>query len=156
MPYVKGCATDTGDLQDSIWKQECKITQAFLMFINCRNNNIWIYCTRKNNRHEFEQTPGDSEGQGSLVCCNPWGCWVRHDLNMKSNKNWFLKFQCSLQKITYVVCICGLNYTVIGQHWSRPGARKIWPVDKIQPSTFFFFFLSERVRHHLYFLISSP
>ena len=25
------------------------------------------------NRHEFEQTPGDSEGQGSLVCYNPWG-----------------------------------------------------------------------------------
>ena len=24
------------------------------------------------NRHEFEQTPGDSEGQGSLVCCSPW------------------------------------------------------------------------------------
>ena len=23
--------------------------------------------------HEFEQTPGDSEGQGSLRCCNPWG-----------------------------------------------------------------------------------
>ena len=22
------------------------------------------------NEHEFEQTPGDSEGQGSLVCCN--------------------------------------------------------------------------------------
>ena len=21
--------------------------------------------------HEFEQTPGDSEGQGSLSCCNP-------------------------------------------------------------------------------------
>ena len=26
------------------------------------------------NGHEFEQTPGDSEGQGSLACCNPWGC----------------------------------------------------------------------------------
>ena len=25
------------------------------------------------NRHEFEQTPGDGEGQGSLVCCSPWG-----------------------------------------------------------------------------------
>ena len=24
------------------------------------------------NRHEFEQTLGDSEGQGSLVCCSPW------------------------------------------------------------------------------------
>ena len=25
------------------------------------------------NAHEFEQTPGDSEGQGSLACCSPWG-----------------------------------------------------------------------------------
>ena len=25
------------------------------------------------NGHESEQTPGDSEGQGSLVCCSPWG-----------------------------------------------------------------------------------
>ena len=22
---------------------------------------------------EFEQTPGDGEGQGNLVCCSPWG-----------------------------------------------------------------------------------
>ena len=25
------------------------------------------------NGHEFEQALGDSEGQGSLGCCNPWG-----------------------------------------------------------------------------------
>ena len=25
------------------------------------------------NGHEFEQTPGDDEGQGSLVCCSPQG-----------------------------------------------------------------------------------
>ena len=25
------------------------------------------------NRHEFEQAPGDSEGQRSLVCYSPWG-----------------------------------------------------------------------------------
>ena len=24
------------------------------------------------NGHEFEQAPGDSEGQGSLACCSPW------------------------------------------------------------------------------------
>ena len=24
------------------------------------------------NGHEFEQTMGDSEGQGSLACCSPW------------------------------------------------------------------------------------
>ena len=26
------------------------------------------------NEHDFEQTLGDGEGQGSLVCCCPWGC----------------------------------------------------------------------------------
>ena len=26
------------------------------------------------NGHEFEQTLGDGEGQGSLACCLPWGC----------------------------------------------------------------------------------
>ena len=29
--------------------------------------------------HEFEQTPGDSEGQESLACCSPWDHRVRHD-----------------------------------------------------------------------------
>ena len=24
--------------------------------------------------HEFEQAPGVGNGQGSLVCCSPWGC----------------------------------------------------------------------------------
>ena len=31
------------------------------------------------NGHNFEQTLGGSEGQGSLVCCSPWGCRVGHD-----------------------------------------------------------------------------
>ena len=26
------------------------------------------------NEQEFEQTPGDGEGQGSLAFCSPWGC----------------------------------------------------------------------------------
>ena len=25
------------------------------------------------NGHEFEQAPGFGDGQGSLVCCSPWG-----------------------------------------------------------------------------------
>ena len=25
------------------------------------------------NGYEFKQTLGDGEGQGSLVCCSPWG-----------------------------------------------------------------------------------
>ena len=25
------------------------------------------------NGHEFEETPGDGEGQGNLACCSLWG-----------------------------------------------------------------------------------
>ena len=31
------------------------------------------------NGHEFEQTLGDGEGQGSLACYGPWRCRVGHD-----------------------------------------------------------------------------
>ena len=27
----------------------------------------------QDNGPEFEQAPGDGEGQGGLVCCSPWG-----------------------------------------------------------------------------------
>ena len=26
------------------------------------------------NGREFEEAPGDGEGQGSLACSSPWGC----------------------------------------------------------------------------------
>ena len=32
-----------------------------------------VGCHHQLNGHELEQTPGDSEGPGSLACCNPWG-----------------------------------------------------------------------------------
>ena len=39
------------------------------------------------NGHEFEQTLGDGEGQGSLVCYTPWGCRVGHDLVIEHHKS---------------------------------------------------------------------
>ena len=33
-----------------------------------------VGCHHQLNGHEFEQAPGDGEGQGSRGCCNPWGC----------------------------------------------------------------------------------
>ena len=36
------------------------------------------------NGHEFEQTLGDSEGQGSLASCSPWGC-KESDMTEKQN-----------------------------------------------------------------------
>ena len=32
-----------------------------------------VGCHHQLNGHEFEQTAGDSEGQGTLACCSPWG-----------------------------------------------------------------------------------
>ena len=51
----------------------------------------WLY---QLNGHEFEQTPGDSEGQGSLACCSPWGCKeldTTQRLNNNNNKDTVLK-----------------------------------------------------------------
>ena len=33
----------------------------------------WLDDINGFNGHEFEQTLGESEGQGSLACCSPWG-----------------------------------------------------------------------------------
>ena len=57
-------------------------------------------------KHEFEQAPGDGEGQGSLACCNSWDCeesditqWLnnnKRELGFQQKKNnlsftlWFL------------------------------------------------------------------
>ena len=38
------------------------------------------------NGHEFEQAPGDGEGQGSLECCSPWGC-KESDTSEQLNNN---------------------------------------------------------------------
>ena len=48
--------------------------------------------------HELEQTLGDSKGQASLSCCNPWGCQESDTtewLNTNNNCNvWFHNSQC--------------------------------------------------------------
>ena len=45
------------------------------------------------NRHEFEQTLGGGEGQGSLTSCSPWGCkepaWLSNWTTRTKENNWF-------------------------------------------------------------------
>ena len=38
------------------------------------------------NGHRSEQTLGDSEGQGSLACCSPWG-HKESDMTVQLNNN---------------------------------------------------------------------
>ena len=40
------------------------------------------------NALEFEHAPGDSEGQGSLVCCSPWGCKESDMTEWLNNNNY--------------------------------------------------------------------
>ena len=39
------------------------------------------------NRHGFEWTLGDGEGQGSLACCSPWGCKESDRAEQLNNNN---------------------------------------------------------------------
>ena len=43
----------------------------------------WYQCL---NKHEFEQTAGDREGQGGLACCSPWDC-KESDMTEQLNNN---------------------------------------------------------------------
>ena len=39
------------------------------------------------NAHEFEQTLGDTEGQGSLACCSPRSCREADDSTMNNKED---------------------------------------------------------------------
>ena len=66
------------------------------------------------NGHEFEQTPGDNEGQGSLAYLSPWGSQkVRYDLQSKNNKpqsSCLLVIERSVFKMSHCHCKCRLVY----------------------------------------------
>ena len=41
------------------------------------------------NGHEFEQAPGDGEGQGSLACCSLWGL-KQSDMTEQLNNKFYI------------------------------------------------------------------
>ena len=51
------------------------------------------------NGHELEQALGDGEGQGSLVCCSPWGCKELDTPERLNNNN---KATCMSHLILYI------------------------------------------------------
>ena len=56
------------------WRQEEKRT----------TENEMVGWNHQLNGHEFEQSPGDAVGQGSLACCSPWGI-KESDMNERLN-----------------------------------------------------------------------
>ena len=79
--------------------------------------------------HEFEQTPGDGEGLGSLACCSPWGCKI-----LDMSEAWW-------------ATVCGVAKSLTGlqpaSHSSSPYVALPPPPVEMQvlPSAFFFFWL---------------
>ena len=75
------------------------------------------------NGHEFEQTLGDGEGQGSLACCSPWGrkeSDTTERLNSTNDGHSFyplkgvMQHKCKLDKLGCVcVCVCVCSNPVL-------------------------------------------
>ena len=55
------------------------------------------------NALEFEHAPGDSEGQGSLVCCSPWGC-KESDMTEWLNNNNYKVLRTDWAKLSLPFC----------------------------------------------------
>ena len=62
--------------------------------------------------HEFEETPGDNERQGSLACCSPW---THKELNMTQwlnniNKNTNPGYSCLFFLFAFFFYLCFLAF----------------------------------------------
>ena len=68
-PYVESWLTGNYLDPGKVWSQEEKgMTEDKMV-----GWHHWL------NGLEYEQTPGDIEGQGNLLCCSLWGRMVRYD-----------------------------------------------------------------------------
>ena len=74
------------------------------------------------NGHELGQTLGDSEGQGSLVCCRSWGHEDSDTTRWLNNKIVFLSKNCSQSK--------GPAYTKVTPIWKQihVGVKNLSPL----------------------------
>ena len=57
------------------------------------------------NGHEFEQTPGDGEGQGTLACCSPWG-HKEEDMTERLNNKKIFVCGTSLKSLLILLQYC--------------------------------------------------
>ena len=51
------------------------------------------------NGHEFEQVPGDGEGQGSLMCCSPWDNKELDILNLITSAKFLVPYRVTYSQV---------------------------------------------------------
>ena len=54
---------------------------------------------RRLDGHEFEQTLGDDDGQGSLACCSPWS---REESDMTERLNNWISLSCHSLQLEWI------------------------------------------------------
>ena len=92
------------------------------------------------NGHEFEQTPGESEGQGILVCYNPWGrkqSDMTYQLNNATN---CLQFTTITNKDTVIIFayLCECSYRIYCPNYNARNVCKFMllpDISKFPPQT---------------------
>ena len=57
------------------------------------------------NGHEFEQALRDGDGQGSLLCCSPWG-HKESDMTERLNNNKLVQFSSVQFSCSVVLTLC--------------------------------------------------
>ena len=74
-----------------------------------------VGCRHQLNRHGFEWTLGDGEGQGSLAWCSPWGC-KESDMTERlnyNNKPVQMERQCTHPERDYIPILLGIFHLEI-------------------------------------------
>ena len=91
--------------------------------------------------HEFEQALRVGDGQGSLVCCSPWGCRVRHDWATELNWRPLITYPNLLSLLQQITAFCIICSSVSPQRALKPIAsfpthqarghipEENWPID---------------------------
>ena len=75
--------------------------------------------------HEFEQAPGDGEGQRSLACCSPWGL-KESNMTERLNNNKNREPQALKNfKVEYFMCCCWVNAVRCRQNIPNPESLKL-------------------------------
>ena len=89
-PWIFIGRTDTeAPIFGHLWEELTLEKTLMLGKIEGRGRRRWqrTRCLYGLSGHEFEQTPGDGEGQAGLACCSPWGCNESDTTVQLKNKN---------------------------------------------------------------------
>ena len=85
------------------------------------------------NGHEFEQTLGDGEGQGSLACCSPWGR-KESEMTKRLNNNNICTKHCAkyIRQIRFNPGWYAMNLLLFS-HWVVADSVTSWTVVRQAP-----------------------